>query len=198
MTIPISKASPSSAGSSIRGDVGVIRFQRVISHTFNQAHASVVHQRAVAVAATVDAAAFSGTQADCPRNVLVVDNGAAGGNSGDVVINGLDQYGEATAETIAINNLATATGVTPFTRISSIEFPEVTDTNIEIQLGSRIGIIGDLYRGNLYAVAHDAGGGGAKAFVDPAAFTLDEEHDTVIDTGSNIAADDVYEYYFKG
>lgn len=196
-TIPLVKTS-SIGGSNIQGDICVIDFERKISHTFSWADANVIHQRLAVAAGTVLAAAFTGNQCDCPRNVQVVDNGVGVGNTGNVIITGLNQYGNPDTETIAITTLGTTEGVKAWSYIISIQFPAITDTNVEVQVASKIGIAGDLRANGLKTVAKDPAGVGAKEFMPAASFTVNTVYDTVEETGVAIAAGDVYDYYFKG
>jgi hypothetical protein len=197
-TLPVVRAVPSGFGSAIKGDVAVIRFVRKISAEFSYPEGQALHQRLAAIAGVVLAAAFSGDQNDAPRNLIIVDNGVGVGNAGDVIVTGYDQYGELVTETIAITTLGSTEGVTPFTWITQIEFPAITDTNIEVQMGNAIGVAADLSSGDLKACSHDAAGGGAKSFVNISGFTLNTTYDTIEFTGVAIAAGDVFDYYVKG
>jgi len=180
------------------GQEALVDFERIISMIISRADANVIHQRLAVAAGTVLAAAFTGDQCDVPRNVKVVDNGVGAGNTGNVVVTGLDQYGSAQTETIAITNGGTAQGVKAFTYISQIVFPAITDTNIEVQVASKIGIPGDLRSDGLKTVAKDAAGGGAKTFMLASAFTVETIYDTVEETGVAVVAGDQYDYYIKG
>ena len=196
--LPVVRASPSGFNSDIQGDVAVVSFVRKISAELSYAEAEVIHQRLAGVAGVVLAAAFTGSQNDVPRTLIIEDNGVGVGNTGDIIVTGYDQYGELVSETIAITTLGTTEANVPFTWITEFSFPAITDTNIEVQMGNKIGVAADLQNGDLKAVAHDPAGGGAKSFYNVADFTLDTIYDTIEYTGVATAIADVFDYHVKG
>ena len=153
------------------------------------AEAVVIDQRAVNLAGTVLAIAFTGAQCDIPRSLIVDDNGVGAGNTGNITVTGLNEAGVATVEVIAINTLGVVESNAAFTYISQIDYPAITDTNVEVQMGSKVGIATDFTLNALTSIAKNG------VFMLPAAFTLDPANATVEETGVPIVAADTFDYY---
>lgn len=111
----------------------------------------VLADTAMANGATTEVTAFDG-QPDVPRNLTVKGNDA--NVSGDVVIEGLNDGGEAITETIAANGTTTVAGNKAFAEVTAITLPAYDTANTErirVGLGAKLGLPKALSRNTVIA-----------------------------------------------
>ena len=151
---------------------------------------TVVHSRvAPAGAGTVLATdPFSGTNEDDCRNVQVVDAGAA---AGDVVIRGYNYKGELITETIPIAGGGTFIGNVAFAWITEIDFPATGGGNIDVCLGSRIGLGNPIGRIDTFIAKKNF------LMMNSVLFTVSLVYNTIEETGVAVAALDTFTFAYQ-
>lgn len=111
----------------------------------------VLVDTAMDVAATTVVAVFDG-QPDVPRNLTVKGNDA--NVSGDVVIEGVNEGGEAITETIALNGATLVAGDLAFKTVTQVTLPHYDTANTErvrVGLGGKLGLPVTLNRDTVVA-----------------------------------------------